>query len=126
MHAGIGKRTYYDLLEKDAIFAIRVQEARDFKSNEVLSLLLKMGSPDPETGKGGDWRALAEWLRLTQPYKYGNRATVVENTTSVLNEAEAKRLKDALEIAIPDPVKRQQFLLSTIKDGQAGAPPGRR
>jgi hypothetical protein len=89
--AGIGVSTLSDWREKYPELEVRMEEAREVAWLKMLQRI-KRAAED-------DWRAAAEWLRLTFPadYRRGSNNTSVEVNTAVQTQAvvctEEQRMK---------------------------------
>jgi anion-transporting ArsA/GET3 family ATPase len=104
--AGIGVSTLSDWREKYPELEVRMEEARE-KARQKMLQRIKRAAED-------DWRAAAEWLKLSFPNDY-RRATSAGNTTTHNTQ---------INTVVLSPEKQEQLreqrrrILATTKDAQ--------
>jgi hypothetical protein len=94
--AGISRETYYRWLRTKPEFSARIEKARAGGQLGMLAIIRAAAQktmPCPHCHKDvpsvGDWRAAAEWLKLTEPQTYNRRYedVTVEETVDVRVES---------------------------------------
>ena len=104
--AGIGVSTLSDWREKYPELEVRMEEAREVARLKMLQRIKRAAEHD--------WRAAAEWLRLTFPQDYRRASTPTTSTTNITSQTLVLSPEQQQKIR-----EQRRRILATTKGGTA-------